>query len=601
MLQAMAVHHSHSHVHAHVHVHSDSDSDDEEDDDDDDDDGDFCTCAHCVLSRFGFDEDSDAEDDSDDDINKDHPNQPHHHPNQHHVTCAICLEPPTSQRSFVRLPCCDTHNTSSSSLQFCQRCFVKCMAKNGIGIPAAVAQGLSFPSTPNNTTGNDDASDNQDQDDEDDADPSSIFQMIGECPRCRRLVVLKEDTTNTNTNTNTNTHHATQPPTNKVATHEATHRDMHWYTARKGGGDYRPHLLTIAWSNPDYIPAELLLNDSTSEDKMALLCQWGILQKKDTATIATTNTVTSTIRTKWSQISQQLMNRVVRPGWNYLIQKPLEQWLEIDFPDFRSALATTKDDAQTVYCMPTLQTQLDLRWLLLSHLEVFDSSESVDRRQFHHHHHYSHDPHSRPPDGCLLLREAPMGLMDRVANNRRQCALVASNCFASGWIAVSSLRLVRAVRLWNRGVTLVLLSSTKLLLPPVVAWPRHQQSHWYAATLLNVALVYVALQIVRQLVGMAILVGEGYCLVQLVGSCLAPPESPGRRKIRNVSLAVLGLYWMYQGWGAMRGLLVYVPSFKIPLGPTVADMVWDVVVGSVDEAAIDVNVDTDGLTTAAEL
>ena len=135
-------------------------------------------------------------------------------------TCAICLEPQTSKRSLVVLPCCGGENEVSSSMRFCENCIKKYLRRNG---------------TYNGS------------------------MITGECPRCRHLIVSKN---------------------NKVS--KASVLQMLWFTGKKDSGAYRLHLVTMAWCHCNYLPAEILdLMDSSrvSQDYIRHLCQWGLLRK----------------------------------------------------------------------------------------------------------------------------------------------------------------------------------------------------------------------------------------------------------------------------------------------------------------------------------
>lgn len=434
--------------------------DDEEDDDDDDDDSGPCTCPHCMMERFGCEEAeiSDSEEESEAPLD----------PNA--SACAICMEPETSTRKFLHLPCCDGvgQAATASSTRFCQKCVARYMAKNGSGVPKT--------------------------------DPrSDVGMLAGECPRCKHLLVLEEDDPSSYTD-----HRPFYKRTRAV---KASTQSLHWYIARKDGGQYRAYLLTLGWCQPHYIPEELLLNDTGSMNRITHLCQWGLLEKVKGS---------STAANKKSFLSDR-----VRHFSKWLHQQCPDAF---DDPDSPCSLPNT---AGWVYQIDP-QTQLELQKLMLLHLEI-DS------------------------DDDFQLRLTPW---DSEENGRRHSFMVACNFTASAWMALCKFRFTRAIRMLNRGVSLALMSS-KRLLPPVSEWsdvPSRRAACWHALTLLNCMLVFLVLRILQQALWIVGYVAQAYFVCQFVGSCIVTPKSTWKKWCRNGTILYAVIYGLYKLWGLYTDL-----------------------------------------------
>ena len=321
----------------------------EESDDDEDDDAttsvehNSCTCPQCVMDRIigcrrCCDEGLNSDDDDDDDDTKKNSNNNDDDDNGNDddddtpldgsaSPCAICMEPETRKRRFAHLPCCSgsrvnvnvtanntNNNTAScsklddgkhetnelntlatvdtSSTRFCHKCLVKYLIRCGWGVHR----------TPE-TNNNDNQTSTTSNDDNNYATNSKAeAQLAGECPRCKKLLVLEEFL----------------PPEKKredelKLEHEASRQlrqrrkkisyfnrtraaipsteAIFWYIANRFHGDndnrfgfpnssssssthYRIHLVTLTTCpNPYYIPEELLLDNYGSAERIRLLCQ----------------------------------------------------------------------------------------------------------------------------------------------------------------------------------------------------------------------------------------------------------------------------------------------------------------------------------------
>jgi hypothetical protein len=423
---------------------------DNNEEDDDDSTGSPCTCPHCVIrALLGRDADSDSDDDDNDDhrnhntdnntVVDDDPNAP---------TCAICLEQETIKRPFFVLPCCGGHDgkaESSSSTRFCRRCVTKCIARNGI--------------------------------------PSSQKFMVGECPRCKHLLVLQEEKQQQqeqpppqkNNPKRSNT--KDDPKRNKRRTTtqltKANIHHMHWYIGKKDGGSYRLYLVALAFSCAHHMPIELLdLSETGSEERIAHLCHWGLLQR---------------IKHK----------------------------------------STTSDSGEDSYRI-TEETQVALRHAVSNYLEV-DS------------------------DGDLTMRTS--NVEDVHVNMNRLCFIAALNCISSAWSMVATAKwwnkLWGALRLLNRGVTLLLL-TTGYLLPHMTEWHR-PKLHGTMATCLNLFLFYLLLKILARAFWIVCHLVVAGLAANLVGSCIQTPTRTWQLRIRNGTWCVLAIKFLYEVYHGLVG------------------------------------------------
>lgn len=218
------------------------DDEDDDDSDDDDEDGEYCDCPRCSMRRFMrhmaqagatrprdpsagitrfngpsapppvMDESLDGTEGG---STVDNPDAP---------TCAVCLEHESSRRPLVTLPCCGTTDVEeASSTRFCQKCLHKCLRTKAVhGRNGCV---------------------------------------IGECPRCKRLLSATQDR----------------------AVAKATPSQIFKYIIVQPQR-YHVHLVVVAWAYHNLIPVELLdlkQNDTMSQECVSRLVQWGLLQKKE--------------------------------------------------------------------------------------------------------------------------------------------------------------------------------------------------------------------------------------------------------------------------------------------------------------------------------
>lgn len=430
------------------------------DNDDDDDNSGPCTCPHCMMERFGCEDEevSESEDDSEPPLDA------------NASPCAICMEPETATRKFLQLPCCDGvgQAATSSSTRFCQKCVARYMAKSGCGVPKT--------------------------------DPrSDVGMLAGECPRCKHLLVLEEEDPTSYTD-----HRPFYKRTRAV---KASAQSLHWYIARKDGGQYRAYLLTLGWCQPHYIPEELLLNDTGSLNRITHLCQWGLLQKvKGSSTAAN---------------QKSFLSERAHRFQKYLHEKCPDGF---DDPDSPCNLPNT---AGWIYQIDP-QTQLELQKLLLLHMEIGD-------------------------DDDLQLRLTPW---DSEENGRKQSFMVACNFTASAWMALCKCRFGRAVRMLNRGMSLALMSS-KRLLPPISAWsttPRRRAACWHALTLLNCVLVFLVFRILKQALWIVGYFCQAFVVCKFVGSCIVTPKSTLKKWSRNGAILYAVGYGLYRLWSMRTDL-----------------------------------------------
>jgi hypothetical protein len=120
--------------------------------------------------------------------------------------------------------------------------------------------------------------------------------VAGECPRCKRLLLLEaKNLNNSSSRSRSRTSNVSRTSSSnkrfryKVQLAKSPH--IMWY-ASKRGMIYRFLLLTIVLANPHYIPIELLVRGEDDEF-FQNLCQWGLIHKKTDSN--TNNTITSSV------------------------------------------------------------------------------------------------------------------------------------------------------------------------------------------------------------------------------------------------------------------------------------------------------------------
>eukprot|EP00978_Attheya_sp_CCMP212_P006806 scaffold15821_cov56-Attheya_sp.AAC.5 len=140
--------------------------------------------------------------------------------------CVMCLQ---KKKSMVLLPCCGSTN------QFCESCMIKYL------------QSQQTPDTY--------------------ADPY-CEPLVGACPPCCKLIFIR-----------------TQTDESPFAISKATFQQSIGYALRTGDSQTRIILRTAAYVNPNFMPLELLGEDTEAIRRR--LCTWNILQKSDSGEVYT--------------------------------------------------------------------------------------------------------------------------------------------------------------------------------------------------------------------------------------------------------------------------------------------------------------------------
>lgn len=146
-------------------------------------------------------------------------------PEENASTCAICLEPEMRKRPLLVLPCCGSNGKEyASSTRFCDACVHKCLKT-------------------------------------DDAPSHSAWSgsLIGECPRCKHLLVKDWNL--------------------KSTLEKANPVQMIWYAELKHRGEYLYSLIVLAWCYSRYVPEEVFTVNGVSLEILWRLCRWGLLHK----------------------------------------------------------------------------------------------------------------------------------------------------------------------------------------------------------------------------------------------------------------------------------------------------------------------------------
>eukprot|EP01083_Nonionella_stella_P077854 212809_1 len=135
-------------------------------------------------------------------------------------SCAICFSTPEFGNPFVYLPCCGTMGREErSSTRFCHECLEKTLK--------AQNPWVYFEWDP---------------------------RLLGECPRCRQLITMREE----------------------IGSIQSANFEQACRHARHKENVMRDILVTAAFSNPNFLPLELLNNEP---DKLLQMCNWGIFYK----------------------------------------------------------------------------------------------------------------------------------------------------------------------------------------------------------------------------------------------------------------------------------------------------------------------------------
>lgn len=191
-----------------------SDEESEEEDSEEEE----CMCDACVADRFNdmlaaalHDGDDDGEAESDE-------------------QCCICFGAPSYSNRMAVLPCCESENGEASSMQFCNRCVVKCLKSQNSESATLYDYFMDY--------------------------------YIGECPRCRSLIsVSKRDSRST---------------ARRNIVECPSFRQAVRYALRDQEKGLRPLLYTACCVYPKFMPVELFEDE---EDKARQLCRWGIFKE----------------------------------------------------------------------------------------------------------------------------------------------------------------------------------------------------------------------------------------------------------------------------------------------------------------------------------
>ncbi|VEU42266.1 unnamed protein product [Pseudo-nitzschia multistriata] len=537
-----------------------------------------CNCPQCVLHRIvgrhsscyeATDSCSDEGDEHDNDVPLDPLASP----------CAICMEPETAARRFACLPCCssgsrmatrqDSHGhhlpgtlppttTDTSSTRFCYKCLVTCLVKNGCGVHRTLERGDHDHGSSDKTNGNTDA------------------QLAGECPRCKKLLVLEELPLEDNKDASKpKWQHPlpgglpkqclAKPPLARKASEEIAYHKrtvaaipsteaMFWYVASRN--HLRIYLVVLATCpNPRYIPEELLLTiDPSSTERIRLLCQWGLIAKRQNSPACASTKSRTSLRKRLGSIMQQLWQRgplgtaaaaAEMPDrsdafWNKHYQAILgsvRTWrISRACCSLAEASRNLPNRSGTVYQIdPTVQHtlhRLSAMYLQLGDLDdpAIDRVGEEDQREY---------------EGyfglCLLAPRSKLQTQNTTGgtsmhdenlelfleeNGRRHCLLVARDCFSSAVMAAGRLRICRSLALARWGSSLVLLSWGVLGLPPLVSWPLAVANNgaarwrWYAMDGLNLVVGLLLAKILVQVFWIGIHLAKAVAVCHLAGSWL---------------------------------------------------------------------------------
>ena len=447
-----------------------------------------CTCPHCLKDRIVG---SDYCWDDDETNGEEHPLYPDSSP------CAICMEQETSNRKFAHLPCCGPSNPSldPSSTRFCQKCLARCMATKGCAVPHN----------------------------------SSSAQLAGECPRCKKIVVLEQSDPKS----------GFSYKRTKVASPST--EALFWYVARNGTSDgalYRSYLLTLAvCPNPNYIPQELLLEyHDESPEHLRTLCQWGLLCKQTTTTLQKPKTQMMALK----KFVDLLWKGRLWQGIASILRPRLERTKAFDWKVSKilfTAIENRRKEGSAVYYSIDPVVQSELRSLVFLYLHCFDHEEWY--HPFHEYHDcdvYGHKQDSMikllPP----LLRNPTEKELEKMnwfqeMNCRRVCALWAWKSFVSAYKAASLFRVLPSLWLANLGLSMVVLSIQHLGIPPISDWPpplassdakqkgvvswlKNTRWRWYLMSGLNLILLKLLWKLALNLlyIGWDLIVAASFCL-----------------------------------------------------------------------------------------
>lgn len=495
-----------------------------------------CTCPQCIIDRIiGCRRCCDEGLDSDDDDHHDHDtkkddNSNHDNNDDDDTTldcsaspCAICMEPETRKRRFSYLPCCSRSRVKplttadTSSTRFCHKCLVKYLIRCGWGVHRTPETNNIEWSTTASTDDNKNDNDNNYA-----TNNNAEAQLMGECPRCKKLLVLEEflppdEKHDDELNLEHGASRQLRQRRNKIAYYNRTRaaipstEAIFWYIANRFNGDndnrfgdyggpdssssihFRIHLVTLTTCpNPYYIPEELLLDNYGSAERIRLLCQWGLISKRKDVGVTNTNEKPNTTNTR------KRMHAVLQQLWQQ--HGPVENcfWLNASIlavlkcvresPIYRvyrqiaEARGNLPNRAGAVYQIdPTIQHQL--RRLAVRHLQlndIDDDEKNTNENQ------NQNEPGVNSDGSCVVRLLPPRGDTDADAqemetfcevNGRNHSFMGACNCLSSALMAASRFRILRSLALFRWGFSLFLLSSKHLGLPSLISWPSPLTNH----------------------------------------------------------------------------------------------------------------------------
>lgn len=485
----------------------------------DDDDGDnghryTCTCPSCLMKIIpGSTDFTDSKET--DKWGTEVPLHPEASP------CAVCMEPETWTRTFVDMPCCGPASSTrtpydTSSTRFCQKCFCRCIAMHRCAVPCQ----------------------------------DSMVQMAGECPRCKKILVLQES----KTDSLQDYFDSTRPLYARTKPQLPSCEALFWYVARNGNKDtakYLPYLVTLALcSNPSYIPEELLMERNETPEELRTLCQWGLLLKKET-----NKTVEQLHRILFKDLYLAPLGRL----WEGLVSivEPKLASVKTAIYDwklsqiYRSVRETLRieesQDRTAVYCMdPIFHSQLRQYVLLYVHPSK-DSEEDF----------YLMSPILK---GVSITTDQMSKLVIiQERSSRILCARGAWASFRASSKALRRLHLWKGIWLTNHALSLFVLSVKELGVPPICDWCDSNKTvalhktrfRWHLLTVCNIILTIQIWKIVWEIfwIGWNLLVGASVCLVvgKIVGA-FTDKRQHHEEWLVIAQIAACAFAVLYVGW-----------------------------------------------------
>ena len=489
-----------------------------------------CTCPACLVKRIPGSTDF-TDNDETETWGTEVPLHPEASP------CAVCMEPETWTRTFVDLPCCgpakDTKSPyDTSSTRFCKKCFSRCIAMHRCAVPCEV----------------------------------SVVQMAGECPRCKKILVLEDSKTEAIYERDSL---RPRPLHKRTKAQLPSTEALFWYVARNGNKDnakYRPYLATLALcSNPSYIPEELLFEHSQTPEELRQLCQWGLLRKKETTkewlqknkmfTILTSILFNDLhlipLRRLW-----EVLASIVGPRWESAKTTIYDWKLSQLYRAIREKLPieAVREEAAVYSMDPLVHSQLRAFALLY----IQESEKYEDER------------HLMPPilkDVTVTTEEMGLLLIVKLRNCRTSCAIGAWISLLAAKRALRKLHLWKGLWLVNHALSLVILATKELGVPPLCDWPerntvqpsswrrtlQNTRWQWHLLTGCNIVLAMQIWKILRELlkIGWDLVVGASFCLVvgKIITSFTAKPQCH-EEWLKLTQYAACAIVVLHLGWNS---------------------------------------------------